>query len=390
MTQKQPNLKLVIEIEYTVITQRVDMEDEDPDDIYMVRVGKPRVVVAKTKHVNVYSVDSAKRTILNLKDELETKLWNGLENQVGSNWAIDRITNLFANTHTLYVNKGSSYIPTPARWAAPKRGLINIRNTDHKCFKYCMLYHQSAQEKEGRQTTALDKIEDKHDYGAMTFPASLDDVQQFEEDNQITINIFKIQGADEILTLQDGNVEHCRHGMVNLLFVDDGEQAHYIYIKKLEHLMRASTHKGYQDRRYCPYCRTGVWCKDETFEEHLMRKHYSTKNYSNLELPEPGATMKFQNLPRHVNKTLYSICRFRNIPSSNPQRRRQDTQACAEQCCLSFHLHPRRHQKRIPPLHRGRLCDTVDIKITRTSGAVCGGNANEPRDDNFKGRQETT
>jgi hypothetical protein len=216
LTQKQPNLKLFIGIEYQVVKQRIDMEDQDPDDINMVDVSKPKDLAVKTKHVNVYSLGSVKQTILNLKHELETKFWNALENQVGSNWTIHRIKNLFAQTYTLYVKKGSSYIPTPERWAAPKCGLINIRNTDHRCFKYCMLYHQSIQKTKGHATTALDKIEDKYDYGAMTFPASLADIQQFEEDNEITINIFKPHGANEVINLQDGNVEHCRNGMVNL------------------------------------------------------------------------------------------------------------------------------------------------------------------------------
>jgi hypothetical protein len=124
--------------------------------------------------------------------------------------------------------------------------------------------------------TALAKIEDKYDYGAMTFPASLDDIQQFEEDNKITINIFKMGSENEIVNLQDGSVEHCRNGIANLLFIKDGEQAHFIYIKKLEHLMRTSTQQGYQDRRHCPYCRTGVWCKDETFEDTSQQRTTAT------------------------------------------------------------------------------------------------------------------
>ena len=69
-----------------------------------------------------------------------------------------------------------------------------------------MIYHQSVQKKEGHQTTALDKIQDIYDYRAMTFPVSLEDIQQFEEDNKTTINIFKIQGANEVSSLQYGNV----------------------------------------------------------------------------------------------------------------------------------------------------------------------------------------
>ena len=149
----------------------------------MLPVGKPKIMAARTKPVNVYSVESIKQTIKNLKHELETKFWNGLQSQTGSNWAIDQIMNLFVNTHTLYVKKGSSHIATPPRYAAPKCGLVNIRTKDQRCFKYCMLYYQSVQNAKTHQTTALDKIEDRYDYGAMTFPASLQDIQQFEEDN---------------------------------------------------------------------------------------------------------------------------------------------------------------------------------------------------------------
>jgi hypothetical protein len=51
----------------------------------------------------------------------------------------------------------------------------------------------------------------------------------------------------------------------------------------------------YKERRHCPYCRTSICCKSETFEEHLMRKHFSTTSNCNLELPAEGATMKFKN-----------------------------------------------------------------------------------------------
>jgi hypothetical protein len=65
LTQKQPNLKLYIGIEYQVVKQRIDMEDQDPDDINMVGFSKPKDLAVKTKHVNVYSVGSVKQTILN-------------------------------------------------------------------------------------------------------------------------------------------------------------------------------------------------------------------------------------------------------------------------------------------------------------------------------------
>ena len=134
-----------------------------------------------------------------------------------------------------------------------------------------MVYHQSSQAEKTKRITVLDNIEDNFNYGAMAFPASPEDIQQFEEYNEITINIFGMSGETDIITVQDGKVEYSRNDMVTLSLVEEGKQGHFIYSKKLDHLMNTSTHTGYKDRRYCPYCRTGVWCRDETFEDHLMK-----------------------------------------------------------------------------------------------------------------------
>jgi hypothetical protein len=83
-------------------------------------VGKPKPMVAKTKPVHVYNLESVKPTILGLRAELENKFWSSMEKQVGSNWAIDRFQNLFAHTHTLKVQRGASYLPRPPKYANTK------------------------------------------------------------------------------------------------------------------------------------------------------------------------------------------------------------------------------------------------------------------------------
>ena len=47
------------------------------------------------------------------------------------------------NIHEIKPVRGSSYIPTPVKFSNPKCGLINIKNDDVECFKWCMKYHQS-------------------------------------------------------------------------------------------------------------------------------------------------------------------------------------------------------------------------------------------------------
>ena len=92
-------------------------------------------------------------------------------------------------------------------------------------------------------------------------------------------------------------MENCRNGMVNLLLIEDGEKAHYIHIKQqLEHLLHICKATCYKDIKFCPLCCKGVKCVEESLEDHLMTKHFSTTNNCNLQLPEEVATVKFKNL----------------------------------------------------------------------------------------------
>ena len=63
----------------------------------------------------------------------------------------------------------------------------------------------------------------------MTFPPSLDDIKEFEETNKITINIFRMRGETEVVSLQDGNVIHSRNGMINLLLIGGREEPLHLY-----------------------------------------------------------------------------------------------------------------------------------------------------------------
>ena len=134
-----------------------------------------------------------------------------------------RIDSLFAVTHTQKAARGSSYIPTPEKLAHPKCGLINIQNQDQECFRWCLLYHQSEQKEKSHRITALAKVVEKYDYSGITFPISYDQVEDFANTNELTINIWRI-GEDKKTYLHwPGSGQHCRNGMVNLSLIKFSE-----------------------------------------------------------------------------------------------------------------------------------------------------------------------
>ena len=69
----------------------------------------------------------------------------------GSGWVIDRIDSHYINVTTYTPLHGSSYIELPTELRNPKKGLINIKNKDNECFRWCHIRHLNPQEKTLRE-----------------------------------------------------------------------------------------------------------------------------------------------------------------------------------------------------------------------------------------------
>ena len=75
----------------------------------------------------------------------------------GSGWVIDRIDNHYINVTTYQPLNGSSYIELPTKLGSPKKGLINIKNEDNECFRWCHSRHLNPQRKNLQRIKKDDK-----------------------------------------------------------------------------------------------------------------------------------------------------------------------------------------------------------------------------------------
>ena len=55
----------------------------------------------------------------------------------GSGWIIELIESQYINISTYRPLSGSSYMYLPIELKSPRKGLINIKNKDKKCFLWC-------------------------------------------------------------------------------------------------------------------------------------------------------------------------------------------------------------------------------------------------------------
>ena len=76
--------------------------------------------------------DNALEEILNRIDRWISK---------GSGWVIEIILNFYLNIVSYKPLKGRSYLPLPEELRHSRKGLINIKNTDNECFRWCHIRH---------------------------------------------------------------------------------------------------------------------------------------------------------------------------------------------------------------------------------------------------------
>ena len=120
-------------------TLKVTFEKDDIDS----KTGKP-VSIYKTAFFN------GKAKTINKPYDIEPELsmsrleiLNAIDKWVseGSGSVINRIDSHYINVTLYKPLNGSSYIELPTELRNPKKGLINIKNKDDGCFRWCHIRH---------------------------------------------------------------------------------------------------------------------------------------------------------------------------------------------------------------------------------------------------------
>ena len=107
---------------------------------------------------NTYDIDTIYRnsdpiTVTNQRFDLNST-YETLKHRVefysneGSGWIIDKIEDIWINIANYDPLVGSSYIPLPPKLKNSMKGLINLKNKDDECFKWCHVRFINPQNKD--------------------------------------------------------------------------------------------------------------------------------------------------------------------------------------------------------------------------------------------------
>ena len=208
----------------------------------------------------------------------------------GSGWTIQSIENHYINIVNYNPLKGSSYIELPQELRNSAKGLINMKNEDNECFRWCHIRHLNPQEKDPQRIKKVDKAYiDKLNYTGIEFPVTVKQINKIEKQNNICINLFGYEEKQKfpIYISKEKFTDH-----MELLLITEGENNHYVLIKDFNKFMYNQT-KHEHRKHFCMHC-LQCFSREDVLTEH-KNNCISINGEQAIQMPEKGHIVNFKN-----------------------------------------------------------------------------------------------
>ena len=169
----------------------------------------------------------------------------------GSGWIIQSVDNHYLNIVKYKPMNGSSYIKLPEELRNSAKGLINLKNNDNECLRWCHIRHLNPQDKYPQRIKKTDKgLIDELDYTNIEFPVKIKQINKIEKQNDININVFGYENKQPYpIYISKEKFED----QMNLLLITDDENKHYVLIKDFNKFMYNQT-KHRERKHFCMFC----------------------------------------------------------------------------------------------------------------------------------------
>ena len=151
-----------------------------------------------------------------------------------SGWVIDKIEGIHINVANYEPLSGNCYIPLPKVLNNSRKGLINVKNKDHKCFLWCYVRLINPQD------INVERVE---------FSLNINDYELIEDRFNMNVNVFGYQ--DKVYPLHVSKKSYTQ--VLNSLLITQDDKSHYVFIKDFNKLMYLNT-KCKDKKRYCMHC----------------------------------------------------------------------------------------------------------------------------------------
>ena len=201
---------------------------------------KPQTIINNQEIAE--SLQSSKQQILNFVAQWISD---------GSGWTIQSVDNHYLNIVKYQPMQGSSYIQLPHELKNSAKGLINLKNDDDDCFRWCHIRYLNPQTKDPQRIKKSDKqYVSNLNYDGIEFPVATKHYNKIEKQNEININVFGYEDKQKypiFVSKEKYDKE------MNLLLITENENKHYVLIKDFNKFMYNQT-KHRERKHFCMHC----------------------------------------------------------------------------------------------------------------------------------------
>ena len=244
----------------------------------------------------------------------------------GSGWITSSVNNHCINLTKYEPCKGSSYMKLPPELSHSAKGLINLKNKDNECFRWCHIRHLSPQNKDPQRIKKTDKeLVEKLNYTDIEFPVAIKQINRIEKKNDIRINVFGYE-EKQPYPIYISNEKYEDH--MELLLITNGEKSHYVLIKDFNKFMYQQT-KHKERKHFCMYC---LQCFSS---ERVLNNHKDNCIIVNgkqaVQMPQKGENiLKYTNHHKQQAVPFVIYADFEAITEKVQKRQRDDDKSYTE------------------------------------------------------------
>ena len=215
----------------------------------------------------------------------------------GSNLQFEKVIELVVPFARYEPLRGSSFMPLPTK-LKNKKAIVNMKNEDEECFKWCVTRALNPVDKNAeRITKELRQEAENLDWSEIEFPMALKKIDNFERRNPgIAIFIFGFDGQN-VFPLRKPKVKGTVIDLLLLTEESEGRQkTHYCWIKNLNRLLGGQVSKT---EKSLVFCRN---CLNHFPQDRLAIHQESCLSFEavKIEMPPEGSVMKFKNFNKKM------------------------------------------------------------------------------------------
>lgn len=198
------------------------------------------------------------------KDVIKTKSEEFSERESG--WHLVEILYLEVNINKFNPLRGSSYVKLPKN-IENKKAVVNVKNYDNECFGHAIISALKPVESNSDLITSYPNFRSVLDFSGIEFPIKFTDIHKFEEQNNISVNVFGLNSKKDNIMGPLHHTKQRRFTHINLLYIEEKGISHFCWIKNLSRLVSKQLNLKKCRKHICDGC-LQYFTKDSLLREH--------------------------------------------------------------------------------------------------------------------------